>query len=140
LTAQKIVVHSDIFLDHLHGGTTPSVLRLAMGKFFCYATVFQAIHLFSIMRSKRQRRAVEDVFSAVKLLGMNPKNAERYGRLIARCKRHDPLDILVACLCLDSKLPILTGRGEDFEGIPGLKILRPSLVLREKDGRRMRQP
>ncbi|HTO92766.1 MAG TPA: hypothetical protein VMM80_00300, partial [Bacteroidota bacterium] len=69
----RLVVHTDVLLDHLCGSAHPSALRVAMGRFFCYTTVFQAVELFAAMRTPRARRAAEDAMSAMKILGLNPK-------------------------------------------------------------------
>ena len=65
----KLVVHSDVLLDHLRGADHPSILRRTMGLFFCYTTVFQAIEVFAGMRTAVERRWAEDAMSAMKLLG-----------------------------------------------------------------------
>ena len=86
MSVSKIVVHTDVFLSHLSGDRSPSLLRVAMGRFFCYTTVFQAIELFSLARSENEVRLVEDSMAAMKLLGLNPKNARTYGALLAARK------------------------------------------------------
>jgi predicted nucleic acid-binding protein len=96
-----------------------------MGEYFCYTTVFQAIELFAVMRSAKERKAAEDCLSAMKLLGLNPKRAARYGELFRKHTRHRVLDLLIAGLCLEGGLPLLTERKNDFKGISGLKIVRP---------------
>ena len=121
----KLVVHTDVLLDHLHGITRPSVLRLAMRKYFCYTTVFQAVELFAAMRTPVERRAAEDTMSAMKILGLNPKHAPMYGALFAAHPRKRATDLLVAGLCLESGLPLLTARGGDFRGIRGLRVMPP---------------
>jgi len=134
VSVPKIVVHTDIFLDHLKEDGLPSVLRTAMAKFFCYATVFQAIELFSRATSEADTRAVEDSMAALKLLGLNPKNAKNYGRLIASTRRVKTLNILTAGLCLETRLPLLTDRKQDFTGIHGLVIVPTKLVWQDKSG------
>jgi len=132
LSVPKIVIHTDVFLDHLAGSRRPSVLRESMGKFFCYATVFQAIELFSFARLESEYRAIEDSMAALKLLGLNPKNARKYGELIASCRNVTRWNILTAGLCLESRLPLLTDRRQDFKGVPGL-LLVPSRLVRQFD-------
>ena len=110
MSAPKIVIHTDVFLEHLSGSRHPSVLRQAMGKFFCYATVFQAIELFSLAESEKECRAIEDSMAAMKVMGLNPKQAQKYGALLTSSKHLDTLNVLIAGLCLESKLPILTDR------------------------------
>jgi len=131
VSVRKLVVHSDVLLDHLCGAKSPSTLRQAMGMFFCYTTVFQAIELFEAMRGPRERKAARDVLSAMKILGLNAKNAPSYGRLFAAHPGLASLDLLVAGLCIDSRLPLLTGRGKDFRGIRGLAVIPPGDIARE---------
>jgi predicted nucleic acid-binding protein len=128
VSAAKLVVHTDLLLEHLRGADHPSVLRMAMGLFFCYTTVFQAVELFAGMRTAEERRAAEDTMSAMKLLGLNPKNAPLYGRLFAAHTGRRPMDLLVAGLCIEGRLPLLTGRRKDFEGIAGLTLVSPRMI------------
>lgn len=124
----KIVVHTDVILEHLYGTRRPSVLRSAMGMYFCYTTVFQAVEVFAVLRTERERQAAVDAMAAMKLLGLNPKNAMRYGDLFAAHPTFRPMDILVAGLCLESRLPLLTDRGKDFAGIRGLDVIPTRFV------------
>ncbi len=110
------------------------MLRLAMSKFFCYATVYQAIELFSLARSEREFEAVGNSMAAMKILGLNPKNARKYGELIASNKRTDRWNVLIAGLCIDSRLPILTERKREFASFKGLKIVPTKLTVSEMTG------
>lgn len=124
-------MHSDVLLDHLCGGKSPSTLRQAMGMFFCYTTVFQAIEVFAAMHGARERRAARDAMSAMKILGLNPKNAPAYGILFAAHPEHQATDLLIAGLCIDSRLPLLTDRGKDFRGIRRLTVIPTRDIARE---------
>ena len=125
----KLVVHTDVILDHLTGNTSPSVLRLAMGMYLCYTTVFHAIELFSFARTEKEAQAVEDAMAGMKVLGLNPKNARRYGELRSTRRNMDSWNLLIAGLCVESKLPILTDRKKHFAGVPGL-VLIPTKAIR----------
>ena len=107
---------------------SPSALRQALSKFFCYATVFHAIQLFSLANSEKEYSAIEDSMAAMKIMGLNPKRAGKYGRLLASSGRADTMNVLVAGLCLESKLPILTDRRDDFRGIGGLLVVPTKLL------------
>jgi predicted nucleic acid-binding protein len=126
----KLVVHTDVLLDHLCAVNHPSALRRAMRAFFCYTTVFHALEIFASLRSERERKAAEDMFGAMKILGLNAKNAPRYGRLFSAHPRLRPMDLLVAGLCLESRLPILSDQAEDFRGVRGLKVIPTRTLLR----------
>ena len=134
MSAPRIVIHTDVFLGHLRGIRRPSVLREAMNKFFCYATVFQAIELFSLAESEKECRAIEDSMAAMKIMGLTPKQARKYGALLTSSKRLDTLNVLIAGLCLESKLPILTDRSQDFKGVKGLVVVPTRLISKFESG------
>ena len=134
MSVPKIVVHTDVLLEHLCGIKNPSVLRQVMSKFFCYATAYQAIELFALARTEKEVKAVENAMAAMKVLGLNPKKARKYGELISSNKKTDRWNILIAGLCMESKLPLLTDRKKDFAGIKGLMIVPTKLVESGKQG------
>lgn len=134
MNTPKIVVHTDVFVEHLCGSRHPSVLRQTMSKFFCYTTVFQAIELFSLVKSEKEHKAIEDSMAAMKIMGLNPKQARKYGELLASSKRVETLNVLIAGLCRESKLPLLTDRKQDFKGIKGLVVIPTRLISRFESG------
>ncbi len=130
MSAAKVIVHTDILVDYLlHRRRGESVLRLAMKKFFCYTTVFNAIELFSLARTRRELRAVEASMSAMKILGLNPKTARMHGALLAGHAGFPPMDLLVAGICLESGLPLLTGRHPAFRAVKGLTVIPARMVM-----------
>lgn len=134
---RKIVIDSDIILDHLArpaekgNGSTPSVLRLAMSQLFCYTTVFNAIELFSLCASAKERQAVENVMQAMKILGLNGKSAKNVGAYlrVSRGRNLHDLEALVAGVCLESRLPLLTGRPRRYRGIRRLHLVAPEEIV-----------
>jgi predicted nucleic acid-binding protein len=129
MAALKAIIHTDIFIDYLlHDREEEHVLRRAMGKFFCYTTVFNAIELFSLAGNERERSAIERSLSAMKILGLNAKHAKRYGEWLGAGKKLPRMNGLIACMALESKLPILTGTPREFRGITNLSILHPKDV------------
>lgn len=130
--ARKIVVHTDVLADFLtHSGGGRSALRDIMAHRFCYTTVFNAIELFSIARTAREARAVAEALSAMKILGLNAKHAPKFGALFASAKRAGTMNLLVAGLCIESRLPLLTARPSEFRGIRGLTVVTPAEALRQ---------
>ena len=105
-----------------------------MGVSLCYTTVFQAVQVFAELRTPREREAAVRAMSAMKLLGLNPKNAMRYGDLFATHPRLRPMDLLVAGLCIESRLPLLTDWKNDFKGIRGLTIVPTRAVASRAAG------
>jgi predicted nucleic acid-binding protein len=129
LSLPKLVVHTDVVVDYLlHHEPNPPLLRLLMMKFFCYTTVFNAIELFALARNARERKAVEDSLSAMKILGLNAKQAKRFGELFRRNASPAVLDTLVAGICIESRLPLITGKRGDYKGLKELRLIRSGSV------------
>lgn len=132
MSLPKLLVHTDIFLGYvLHRGAEASALRRAMMKFFCYTTVFNAIELFSLARTEPERRVLESAMSAMKILGLNAKSAKIYGDLLSQASDALTMPLLIAGVCLESKLPLLTDQPDLFHTVRGLKVIRPSLITEQ---------
>ncbi|HLF14845.1 MAG TPA: hypothetical protein VI932_08160 [Bacteroidota bacterium] len=121
---RKAVLDTGLFTAHL---TAPdnetTALREALRTWFCYTTVFNGIELFRDARSPRQRRAVEDVLSAVKILGMNGRNAGKFARLTNFGPGGFPLNALIAGICIEARLPLVTDRAGEFERYRKLRVV-----------------
>jgi predicted nucleic acid-binding protein len=130
MSARKIVVHTDVILDHLRTRERPSLLRAASAEYFCYTTVFNAIELFSRAASEHERELVRDAMAALKVLGLNAKSALLYADLLRRYGQRKRWDLLVAGMCLESGLPLLTRERGAFSGMRGLKLIAPGKILR----------
>jgi predicted nucleic acid-binding protein len=102
-----------------------------MMKFFCYTTVFDAIELFSAVRTAGERRSVEDAMSAMKILGLNAKFAPRYGDLFPANRSLTALQVLIAGICLETRLPLLTSKVTVFRRVKGLSVIPVSALSPE---------
>ena len=128
LTPPKIVIHTDVLLGHLVGQAHPSDFRRVLGLYFCYTTVFQAIELFSLVQSAAERKMVEDMLSVVKILGVNGRSAPQLAAMITDSPGKGVVDALIAGICRESRLPLLTARREQFERFPGLVLIHPGTL------------
>lgn len=127
----RVVVHTDIFVSHLVARTdAPTVLRAALRKYFCYTTVFNAMQLFAMARTAKERAAVEKVLSAVKILGVNGRNAKKFSGLDGFTGRSVPAAGMIAGICAEARLPLLTGRGTEFRKYPAVRIMAASRLVR----------
>jgi predicted nucleic acid-binding protein len=127
----KAALHTDIFLEHFfHEGDSPSLLRLALNKFFCYTTVFNAIELFSLAQTQKEIQKIDDAMASLKVLGLNAKNAKSYGALYSEIGNLRNMNTLIAGLCLESKLPLITGRQKEFRNVEQLQLI-PASSLRK---------
>ena len=133
----KLVIHTDVLRDHLYGSRSPSILRIAQSKFFCYTTVFQAIDLFAEATTAIEREAMQNSMATLKLLGMNAKNAWEYGRLLKANEQRRELYVMAAGLCIESRLPLLTNQGGVFKGMKNLQLVPASLIAREESAKKI---
>jgi predicted nucleic acid-binding protein len=137
---QKVVADTDLLVEHLlfdagpRGKDRVPVLRRLMSSFFCYTTVFNAIELFSLVRTEDEARAVEDVLQAVKILGLNGRSAKSVGMNIMRqrTKAVRELDALIAGVCLESRLPLVTGAPKRYRAFGNVRIVDASRVRRSR--------
>ncbi|MEW5798956.1 MAG: hypothetical protein AB1728_08095 [Bacteroidota bacterium] len=126
MSVRKIVVDSDIILDHLVTTDDVSVLRRLMGRYFCYTTVFNAIELFAAARTKGEVQAIDDAMYAMKVLGVNSKSAKNIAKPFSSSKK--VLTGLIAGVCIESRLPIVTLDPKRYKKIPSLEVI-PALSL-----------
>ena len=107
-----------------------------MNMFFCYTTVFNAIEAFSVARSKKEIQAVDDAMSALKVLGLNSKSAKAAGRIFSGVSSAKVTEVpaLIAGVCLESKLPIITLNPRRFRGVKLLQVVRAQMLDRNDMG------
>ena len=74
---------------------------------------------------------------SVKILGLNGKSAKNVGRYLGQSQsRHlRDMEVLIAGLCLESRLPILTGRPQRYRSIRSLRVVTSvEIVASHKKG------
>ena len=121
MKAKKIVVDSSIIADHLLTTGSESVLRNLSKKYFCYTTVFNAIELFAASHSLIEKDAVRKAMNAMKVLGINPKSAKNIGAIVSSSQKD--FAVLIAGICSESALPIVTMVPKRFSGIKKITVL-----------------
>ncbi len=127
MSVKKIVVDSGIIADHLTTTNGESVLRKLSKEYFCYTTVFNAIELFAAAKSLKETEAVQDAMNALKVLGINPKSAKNIATVVSSTKKD--FAGLIAGICIESKLPIVTMNPKRFSGVKNLKVTSPKELL-----------
>lgn len=118
---KKIVVDTDIIAEHLTTLNGESILRRLSKEYFCYTTVFNAIELFAAAASLKERRALQQSMDALKVLGINPKNAKNIATLVSSKKKD--FAVLIAGICIESNLSLVTMNPKRFAGIKKLKLI-----------------
>lgn len=127
MSVRKIVVDSDVILDHLTTPDAVSVLRQLMNRYFCYTTVFNAVELFAAARTTKEVQAIDDAMYAMKVLGVNGKSAKNISKAFSSSK--GALSGLIAGLCIESRLPIVTMRPKRYKKNPSLEVIPAHSLL-----------
>ena len=126
MSTRRVVLDTGLFDEHLR---TPAgngtALRLALREWFCYTTVFNAMELFDAARGPRDVRAMEEVLSSVKILGMNGRNAGKFARVAGGGGRGFDRAALVAGICIEAHLPLVTRRPGAYRRHGALRTLPP---------------
>ena len=120
MRSPKIVIDSDIILDHLTTSDSVSILRRLMAQYFCYTTVFNAVELFAGAHGLRERNAVENAMSAMKVLGISPKNAKNIAVVY---RNNASVSGLIAGIAVESGLPIVTMHPSRFRKVKALSVI-----------------
>lgn len=120
MAVKKIVVDSDIIIDHLLTKDDRSLLRQLMVKYFCYTTVFNAIEVFSYATTKREIKAADDAMSSMKVLGLSSKNAKNLAPVF---KSDSSVAGLIAGAAKESGLPVVSMHPSRFRKIKGVAVL-----------------
>ncbi len=125
---KKIVVDSSIIAEHLTTVNAESILRKLSKEYFCYTTVFNAIELFAVSKNLKETQAIEDAMGSMKVLGINSKSAKNIASIVSSSKRD--FAALIAGVCIESKLPIVTLNPKRFSGTQKLPVYSIKDVLK----------
>lgn len=128
MTMKKIVVDSSIIAEHIITVNIESILRTLSREYFCYTTVFNAIELFAVSNSLKETQAIEDAMNAMKVLGVNSKSAKNIATIVSSSK--SDFSALIAGICIESKLPIVTLNPKRFSGTKQLIVYSIKDVLK----------
>ena len=83
-------------------------------------------------RSEEEIQAVDDAMSAMKVLGLSAKSAKAVGKFFSNIdqKKARDLPVLIAGVCRESKLPIVTMNPKRFSGIKQLRVIPAKKLAR----------
>ena len=90
--------------------------------------MFQVIELLSLAYTDDERRSVEDALSVLKFLGLNGKSAPRIAEYAREVEGREYANALIAGICRESRLPLLTWMKNEFERFPGLVVVDPAVL------------
>jgi tRNA(fMet)-specific endonuclease VapC len=110
-----------------------SAVSRAVQEANCFVTVITAYELLFGVARARHQIGEESLLGVMQILPLDEKAARRAANL------HDQLirqnndigikDVLIAAICLEQELPLLTLNERHFKRVSGLRILSPAEIL-----------
>ncbi len=117
------LVETDIFVEHLlHKDESESYLEILMQKDICFTTVINASELQFASKPGEELKAVKQVLSSLKVLGLNA----RYSFFVPlfRQKVKNYRDAIICSVAEINKLTIVTFNEEKYIS-SGLTVINP---------------
>jgi tRNA(fMet)-specific endonuclease VapC len=125
-----VVVDTDVPIDTVQGGLEPAATRVAE-LVRSGALALSTVTLYELLQGSRTEVAVLEqvhamvasatIFDLTQDAAEMAASVNRY--LARRGERIGDPDTLIAGICLDAGLPILTRNARHFERVPGLEVL-----------------
>ncbi len=120
---KEFLIETDILLEHLMWNKKgQSTLETIMQKGVCYTTVFNASEIYFNVHNEEERKAVDGLFMALKVLGLNG----RYGLFVDEYSKKVNT-VRDALMCVASKLnrlSIVTFQKEKYSK-SGIIVINP---------------
>ncbi len=110
-----------------------SAVRRAIQERVCHITTISVYELLFGLARSRKRIGEEDLLSLMSIAAFDEPAARRaanlHADLIQRNQDIGVKDVLIAAICLEKSLPILTTNDRHFGRVPELQVLTPNALL-----------
>jgi tRNA(fMet)-specific endonuclease VapC len=130
----RLCLDTSLLIDYLKGREpAASAVEKAVKEYACYVTSITVYELlFGVARAKREigEQALLGVMIVLPLSDAAARRAANlHAELISRNQDIGVKDVLIAAICLEEALPILTTNERHFSRVQDLKTIVPSQLL-----------
>lgn len=105
----------------------------AVQEYVCHITAITVYELIFGLARARKTVGEEDLLGPLNILPLDEAAARRAAHLHALLiRRNEDIgvkDVLIAAICLEHSLPLLTSNERHFSRVPGLHVLTPQELL-----------
>ncbi|MBI1938902.1 MAG: PIN domain-containing protein [Ignavibacteriales bacterium] len=120
----EYLIDTDIIIEHLAhtDAQTESVLEKLMTHGVCFTTVVNASELYFAASSEEEKRVIDAVMKALKVLGINSRyslNISEFFNKVATTR-----DALICTVAKINKLPLVTNNMDKYKE-SGITIINP---------------
>jgi len=132
----RVVIDTDVFVEYLRLRSPKRKLKTALfrvNKFFdCYTTSINKFELFAGCNHPEQVKRIKDVLWTVKSMSLEDAQMERIGWLASLLRRRGQIigemDTIIAGICLENQMPIVTRNTEHFDRVPDLWVIPAGVI------------
>lgn len=130
----QLCLDTNVLIAYLKGREPgASAVERAIKDYNCYVTVVTVYELLFGVARARKEIGEEALLGVMKVVPFDDAAARRAARLhdelIRRNEDIGVKDMLIATICLEHALPLLTLNERHFSRVPGLKVLTPDALL-----------
>ena len=123
-----VFVETDVLCDFLvTGQQIRSALRTLVRLCVCYTSVLNATELLAAASHEMERSIVRNLLNGVRVLGFHQRYAETFAQIFSNQKEKKNVITLrssmIAGMCLQNKLTLVTYRISAYNQIDGLTLL-----------------
>lgn len=139
-TPKRVVLDTDIIVDHLRGKAPRDLFRQLEEKSELATTVINAFELYYGAYKSRKTRtnlaSVKGFLSTIAILEQDDASAEKAGQILAELEERgnpiDPRDLFIGCVALTRGFSVLTNNRRHLERVRDLLVLSPSDIQQGK--------
>lgn len=141
MSNHRVVMDTTVFVEHLRR-TSPlrkmeSVYSRLLLRFECYATVINAYELYNGAKTEKKILEADAILAPIKILSLRADYPKRIGMLSVALRRRNldisEFDKLIAGICLENRMPIVTRNTEHFDRVPDLLVIPAEVVEAYED-------
>lgn len=131
---ERIGLDTSVLIGYLRGGVPEAeAVEKAVQESDCYVTAITVYELWFGVTRSRKSIGEEALLGLMTVLPLNEGTAKRAASLHAdliRCNQDIGVkDVLIAAICMEHALPILTCNERHFSRVPGLTVITPTVFL-----------
>lgn len=141
MSNHRVVMEPTVFIEHLRR-TSPlrkmeSVYSRLLLRFECYTTVINVYELYSGAKTEKKIAEADAILAPIKILSLRADYPKNIGLLSVVLRRQNldisEFDKLIAGICLENEMPIVTRNTEHFDRVPELLAIPAGVVEAYED-------
>jgi predicted nucleic acid-binding protein len=134
-----VLIDTNPFIEHLRIPEVEkkinSVFSRCLEMFSCYTSTVTVFELYTGVKTEQHRQSVRNVLRFLEgILPIDIQAAETAGeiasRLLLKNQRIGEIDSLIAGVCLNHGMPIITRNVKHFQRVPNLIVIPANIVER----------